>query len=439
MIRSTSPGHQSTRLWSSKLQAQRLGEVLNPPLFFKGFLFFFDIISLRLKKGDKMFEIVKNMFRRKTRTILTIGGIAIGIFAFTVMGSMAERINLLVSGGAKYYADKVTISDSQSTFLSGPLPVTKAKEIAKVDGVAAVTPTIYSFLDDLSGVSFGPPPSISADDISISEKYETFKITYSSGEALRADDNGKVTVGADLVKKLNAEVGKDVTLKGKKYQVKGIMNKTLTAPDNSVMMTLIDGQNVYFESLPEIVKARSKPAEIANGFTVYIKPGVDPDQLAEKINKQVKGIKASGPKAFQDQIASATSILNAILFGIAAISLLVGGLSIINTMTMSISERIREIGIKKAVGAKTRNIMAEYLTEAGLIGLFGGVLGWALGALTVMFVNNAMADSGNQIFLLSWRISFFAIGFAVVLGVIAGIYPAYYAVKINIVKALREE
>ena len=386
-----------------------------------------------------MFEILKNMFRRKTRTMLTIGGIAIGIFAFTVMGSMAERINLLVSGGSKYYSDKVTISDSQSTFLSGPLPTSKAIEIKQVEGVAAVTPTIYTFLEDFGGVNFGPPPGVVADDISISEKFETFKITYSSGEALKADDNGMVVVGADLVKKLNAKVGNKVDIKGKKYEVKGIMNKTLTAPDNSVVMTLSDGQVVYFDTLPEIIKNRSKPSEIANGFTVYINEGVDPDKLAEKINNEVKGIKASGPKAFQNQIASATSILNAILFGIAAISLLVGGLSIINTMTMSISERIREIGIKKAVGAKTRNIMFEYLTEAGMIGLFGGLLGWVLGALMVYFVNQAMAESGNQIFLLTWRISIFAIAFAVVLGIVAGIYPAYYAVKINIVKALREE
>jgi putative ABC transport system permease protein len=105
---------------------------------------------------------------------------------------------------------------------------------------------------------------------------------------------------------------------------------------------------------------------------------------------------------------------------------------------MSISERIREIGIKKAVGAKTRNIMAEYLTEAGLIGLFGGLIGWILGALTVTLINRAMADSGNIIFLLSLRISLTAILFAVTLGIIAGIYPAYHAVKVNIVKSLRE-
>lgn len=387
-----------------------------------------------------MVEIIKNMFRRKTRTLLTIFGITIGIFAFTVMGSMAERISLLVSGGTKYYSDKVTVIDGSSSLTSMPTPmnINKAKEIAKVEGVTAVSGTIYTTLSDGAGaVSFGPPPSITAAEFN-ALKYESFKITFSSGRDLREGDSKKVIVGSDLVKKLGAKVGGTIKVKGQDYGVVGIMNKTLTAPDSAVGMTIPDAQKILYDSLPGIIKSQVKPDEIVNGFTVYIKPGVDPDKLALTINKQVDGIKATGPKAFQDQIASATGIFNAILFGIALISLLVGGLSIINTMTMSISERIREIGIKKAVGAKTRNIMQEYLTEAGLIGLSGGIIGWGLGALTVVFINRAMEDSGNIIFLLTPRISIFAIVFSVVLGVIAGIYPAYYAVKVNIVKALRE-
>ena len=248
-----------------------------------------------------------------------------------------------------------------------------------------------------------------------------------------------MVVGADLVKKLGAKLGSDIKIRGKDYEVVGIMNKTLTAPDSTVIMTLPDAQKIYYGELPEIVQSQTRPDKIVNGFTVYPDPGVNPDKLAEKINDRVADIKASGPKAFQDQIANATGIFNAILFGVALISLLVGGLSVINTMTMSISERTREIGIKKALGAKTRNILAEYLTEAGLIGLFGGLLGWGLGALTVLIVNRAMEDSGNIIFLLSARISIFAVLFAVILGIIAGFYPAYHAVKINIVKALRQE
>ena len=387
-----------------------------------------------------MLEVVRNMFRRKTRTILTVFGITIGIFAFVVMGSMSEKISLLVNGGTQYYSDKVVVSASGSslTTLPTPMNITKGQEISKVKGVAAVSDGIYLPLSENgTAVSLGPPPGIIGTDFK-SNGYESFKISYSNGRALQEGDRGKVTVGSDLVKKLHAKVGGLVTVRGKSYTVVGIMNKTLTAPDNEIWMSLADAQPILYRSLPEIIRTQTKPAQVVNRFTVYVNPGVNPDALASTINHQVSDVKASGPQAFKDQVASATGLLNAILFGIALISLLVGGLSIINTMTMSISERIREIGIKKAVGAKTRNIMAEYLTEAGLIGLFGGIIGWALGAVTVISINHAMQGSGTIIFLLTTRISLFAIVFSVVLGVLAGIYPAHYAVKVNIVKALRE-
>ncbi len=387
-----------------------------------------------------MLEIIKNMFRRKTRTILTISGIAIGIFAFTVMGSMAEKINLLVKGGTDYYKDKIVVSEaSGGIIMASPLSIDKAKEIEKVDGVKVVQSDAFVLMnEELDSVSFGVPAMIIGSDDK-GRPYETFKIEIAKGERLEPTDHGKIMVGSDLVKKLGAEVGKKITLRDKEFEIKGIMAKTLTAPDNEVFTTLPDAQELLHETLPEVIKTQVEPEVMVSNFTVYVDDGVDPDELAKKINAEVKGIKAEGPKAFEDQIASATGILNAILFGIAAISLLVGGLSIINTMTMSIAERTKEIGIKKAVGAKTRNIMTEYLTEAGLIGLFGGAVGWALGALTVATLNGAMEASGNTIFLLTTRISVFAIGFAVILGVVAGVYPAYYAVKINIVKALREE
>ena len=387
-----------------------------------------------------MIEIIKNMFRRKTRTLLTIFGITIGIFAFVVMGSMAEKINLLVNGGTEYYADKVVVSPAGGSLSTMPTPMktSKAEEIAKVPKVAAVSANIFLPLsDETSAVSFGPPPGIIASDLK-GEAYETFEVSYSSGRGLKPSDQGKAVVGSDLVEKLNAKVGKNIKIRGKDYEVVGIMEKTLTAPDNEVSISLADAQQILYDSLPEIIRSQIAPSEIVNSFTVYVDKGANPDKLATVINSKVKDIEASGPKAFKDQIASATGVLNAILFGIALISLLVGGLSIINTMTMSISERIREIGIKKAVGAKTRNIMQEYLMEAGLIGFFGGLLGWILGALTIVSINNLMQESGTIIFLLTLRISLFAIGFSVVLGIIAGIYPAYYAVKVNIVRALRE-
>ena len=124
-----------------------------------------------------MREVLKNMFRRKTRSVLTIFGITIGIFAFTVMGSMAEKINLLVSGGSDYYADKVTVNQGDSLFLSGPMDINKAKEIEQVEGVRAVSASVYTTLSEsFDAISFGPPASISGEQLK-NRPLESFKIS----------------------------------------------------------------------------------------------------------------------------------------------------------------------------------------------------------------------------------------------------------------------
>ena len=98
---------------------------------------------------------------------------------------------------------------------------------------------------------------------------------------------------------------------------------------------------------------------------VYPTKGTDPEALATTINQSVSGVKATGPSAFKQEIANTTGILNAILYGVALISLIVGGLSVINTMTMSVSERTREIGVRKAIGASDGQIVRQFLAEAG--------------------------------------------------------------------------
>lgn len=388
-----------------------------------------------------MFEIIKNMFRRKLRTLLTIFGITIGVLSLVVMGAMAEKIKLLVDGGTKYYSDKVIVSDKGSMmgFSTIPLSTDKAAEIKKVEGVAEVSSSINMlFKETMDAVSFGPGATINGADFR-GTNYESFDTKVSKGRKLEEGDRGKVIIGSDQVKSLGAEIGKKIKVRGREFEVVGILEKTFTAPDNAVAIPLADAQEIFHATLPDIIKSQVRPEKIVTGFTVYVKSGQDPNKVAERIQKAIPGVSATGPKAFKDQIESATKILNQILYGIAAISLLVGSLSVINTMTMSISERTKEIGVKKAVGAKTRNILAEYLTEAGLIGFFGGVLGVALGAGLVTLANAALEKSGDKLFLLTPRLVLGSIAFSVILGVIAGVFPAVHATRISIVKSLREE
>ena len=386
-------------------------------------------------------RLLRNVFRRKLRAFLTIFGITIGVFALVVMGSMAEKINLLVSGGTRYYADKVTVADASASSMSfgTPLTMSKIAEIERVPGVQAASADITMLLDkDQSAISMGVPDMIIGSDLRGSQ-YESFKITYAKGRELRADDRGKVVVGSDIAKKLKAEVGKTIMLRGVPFEVVGIMDKTLTAPDNSAMISLPDAQAFFVKDLPEIVQKQVQASTVATGITVYTKKGVDPDALAKTIAQQVPGVRADGPKAFQETVANSTKILNAIIFGVALISLLVGGLSVVNTMTMSVFERTREIGIRKAIGASHGQIVTQFLGESAAIGLMGGLAGLALGYLTTVALNAAGNSAGTDLFLLTSRLAIGAVLFALGLGVVSGLYPSWHAARLNPVAALRYE
>ncbi|HSK47095.1 MAG TPA: FtsX-like permease family protein, partial [Coriobacteriia bacterium] len=150
-------------------------------------------------------------------------------------------------------------------------------------------------------------------------------------------------------------------------------------------------------------------------------------------------VDAMTPFEFERSVKEPLQIFTSIIYAVAAISLLVGGLSVINTMTMSVAERTREIGVRKAIGASNFQVMAQFLAESAVIGLIGGVAGLALGLLVTAGGNAAGAVSGNALFLVTTRLLIGSLVFAVGLGTLAGLYPAWHAANLNPVEALRYE
>jgi putative ABC transport system permease protein len=383
---------------------------------------------------------IRNVFRRKGRAFLTIFGITIGVFALVVMGAMAEKLNLLVDGGIRYYGDKVTVTDAgASATFGGPLSLKKVREIEKVSGVARASASLGMLIEkDPKSATIGVPPMIMATDLR-QKGFEKFDVGYTSGRALRSGEQGAGTLGCDMATKFDAQVGDRIKVRGTSFKVVGVLDRTLTAPDQCVNMTLADAQKLFVKDLPAAVRGQVDEKDMCTSIAVYAKGGVDPEKLAKTIDKKVDGIKAAGPSSFKDTVGSSMKMFNGIIFSVALIALIVGGMSVVNTMTMAVSERTREIGIRKAIGASSFAIVRQFIAESGLIGIVGGITGLALGAAAAAALNAGGAAEGTQLFLVTARLALGALAFAILLGVTSGLYPAYSASRLSPVRALRYE
>ena len=397
-------------------------------------------------------EILRNITRRKLRSILTISGIVIGVLALTAMGSMAENFNALIDGGVKFYGSSIQVGppDGQSASI---LPISKIDEIKQVEGVKAAFPG-YAFLakpGSVGVVNFGPPDEIIAGDRAEND-WGAFKLTAAQGHYLSGVP-GEVVLGSTISKEFNKKVGDTIDLpvrpKDAKpgfinhtFNVVGILDVTRTAPDVFAYINTADGQMLLKDSLPANLQNAIDVTQITENIDVYSTPGTpigELDKIAERINAQVSGVKATKPSDLVNSFKSGGAIFTAITTAAALLALVIGGLSVVNTMFMAVAERVREIGLKKAVGATTLNIMGEFLLEAVVIGLIGGLIGYGLGAAITIIANAATPPGQSTLFLLDVPITVFALSFAVALGAVAGILPAWRAARLDPVTALRNE
>jgi putative ABC transport system permease protein len=398
-----------------------------------------------------MKETIRNVTRRKLRSFLTISGIVIGIVALTTMGALANNFNALLDGGAKYYAGYVPVGDANSNGVTsaGILPLSKAGEIAAVPGVARVFPsiTVQAKPGALNVVNLGLPDYISSYDPA-EDGYSALSTTYASGRAIDPNGTGQIVLGSSFAAEFGKKVGDSITLPVRPsdasadfvqhtYTVVGILNRTLTAPDTGAFVSLTDAQQLMKEQLPAALRASFDASQYTAGFDVYGTPGTNLDQLADRINAQVSGVKAEKPSKLVAALKAGGQLFTEITMAAALLALVIGGLAVINTMIMAVSERVREIGLKKAIGASTGAVTREFLLESTFIGFAGGTIGFAIGLGATSLINATMPASQGAIFLVTPGLALLCIGFAVVLGATAGILPALRAAHLDPVTALR--
>jgi putative ABC transport system permease protein len=376
-----------------------------------------------------MIQILRNLARRRVRTGLTVFGIAIGVFALTVMGAMSENFANLLDNAERLSSQDIQISPASRSPEDRPDRTTLA-HLRQVAGVKSVVTTLGGILSDTdTGVSFGPPNQVYGIDPAYLPDV-LGSVPLAAGRWLDAGDFRAAVVGSKVASSDHLRVGSILTWRKNDYLVVGIMGETDTFPDNFAVMPL-----------DTVRRDLQLPTDVVGGITVVPEPGVDPEVVAARINDQVSKVRAKSPRQFVAEIRQGLAVFNIIMLGGAVLAGIVGGLAVVNTMIMSVNERTREIGIKKALGAEDRTIVREFLTEAAAMGVIGGVAGAWSGWVAATLLNVVLSSSlgGSNVWLVTPRLIVLVLSFALGLGLFAGIFPAWSAARLDPVQALRAE
>jgi putative ABC transport system permease protein len=380
----------------------------------------------------------RSLLGRPARTSLTVAGIAIGILALVVVGSLAERLHeivgrsMAINGGTIFaMLDESVLAHGDSTQIRRA-----GAALAKLDGVGQIVPeVVLPYRADARGSGrFGPPALIfgfAGEDRAARAK----TLSLASGREARSGERRVAVVGADFAATEPAHPGDTIALYGSSYTIVGVYDKSFTLFDQAIVVPFADAQDLLDQNVPP--NSATLPINGITAFLVIPKPGADTGVLAARINT-IAGLNARDPAEVAAAVGSTISIFDDVIFGAALIALLVGAFSIVNTMTIAVAERTREIGIRKAIGARDRDILGEFLVEAGTIGGLGGLAGIIAGSIVVTFVDARSAGGGNlALFALSPRVVLGAFAFSVLLSIVAGVVPAFSAARLAPTVALR--
>jgi putative ABC transport system permease protein len=397
----------------------------------------------RLFDQEKDVHVLRNLRRRKLRSALTIAGISIGIVALVVFGAMANKIDSFVNANVDYIGGSILVTPVGSgERVSLPLPSSALAAVTNTKGVAAVAPSVQL---RVSGTGSMPttllPDTIVGVDPAAAPIPGAYRPPLAQGREMAASDaSANVTVlGADIALRYGKSVGDGIELRGERFEVIGVYAATTALPDSQVRVPIQAARRLFVASLPEQYRQGAAVSDLITEITVYPAASVDPDDLAARIVAANPGVQTMTGASARMELNSITRLFDAILMGIALLSLVVGGLSVVNTMAMAVAERTREIGIKRAIGGSRARVVRDVVTESAAVGMIGGLIGLAVGA-AIAFLGNELGRSSNTIlFDLTPLTALEAVLFATVLGGLAGLIPALNAARLDPVAALRYE
>jgi len=394
---------------------------------------------------------VKSLRTRPLRSWLTMIGVVIGIFLIISLLSLSGGIKTAIMQQLRMMGkDLIMIMPGELTDMvtafAGGMELTEddIEAIKKTKGVDIIVPMNYK------GEAMryeGEKKTVLLCGIPLEEGLEVLKTDM--GLKLKEGRwpiSGKreIFVGYLVPKEMfpGMKVGTDVAVRGKQFKVVGILRSVGTKQDDSQVYIDLDiFREITGERLgAKMVIAKAKSDYSAEEVVENIKENLEETRKRRR-GEDLPSYTVLSSEKMTDIIGDVMGLIQVAIFGFASIAIVVGGIGIMNTMYTSVHERIREIGIMKAVGAKNKNIVLIFLIESGIFGLVGGIGGIVLGLGLAKAVE--IICQTQNLFMLKASITpqliLFGLTFSFLVGCLAGFLPARRAAKLKPIEALRYE
>lgn len=388
-----------------------------------------------MKTIETVISAAKAVWTHKMRSFLTMLGIIIGIFAVTALISVGQSSNAAITEQIEGLGSNlltISIRDSRAD-----LDLNDVEQIGRLGGIGAVSPYISSTYTVKNG-------STSMEDISVAgvtsgyQDIREYEVT--EGRFISDKDNDNrlkvAVIGRDIAIELYSSldvVGQEISIGGTKYEIVGVLaeqgDDETVSGDELVIIPFVTAQRTMQNTTISTIYASASSADMVTLAQVSL------ESFLQQYTTDENGYSVNSQDSILESLKEVSATQTAMLGGIAGISLLVGGIGIMNIMLVSVMERTRDIGIEKAIGATRRDILLQFLFEAIIVSGAGGLIGILLAQFGSGFIGQLM---DTEVTVQS-SVMLLALAFSLIIGVGFGIYPAIKASKLNPIEALRYE
>ncbi len=384
---------------------------------------------------------LKSINGNKFRAFLTMLGIIIGVMALVILVSLVNGATSTVTDTiAELGSDlvSVTISDDKGS----PVTIDTLNEWMDEDGIGLAAPYGQTSATGKYGstsssvIVYGTTPTY-ADIQGLSLLLGRFL------KSTDVDNNNYVcvineTTATTLIGYTDC-IGEEIALDGLKFTIVGVLEED----DSSLLSMMSTDSLVAYIPYTTLLRLSSTVSTSISSFYISAEEGSDMDTaesaitalLLERFDEDEDAFSVSSTNVLEDAMSSVSSILAVLLGGIAAISLVVGGIGIMNIMLVTVTERTKEIGIRQAIGAGRGAILQQFLLESVVLCMLGCLIGIFL-SWGILQIISVVVSSLSITFSLEWNVVAIAVVFCFLIGVVFGLYPANKAAKLAPIDAL---